>query len=58
MGAAFRKAWFLMAPEKILPTILMLIQAAAAVPYIIQGNASLAVYWIAAAVLTFAVTWI
>lgn len=47
-----------MAPEKILPTILMLIQAAAAVPYIIQGNASLAVYWIAAAVLTFAVTWI
>lgn len=47
-----------MAPEKIIPTVLMALQALSAVPYIIQGNTSLAVYWIAAAVLTYSLTWL
>lgn len=44
--------------EKILPTILMAIDFLAAIPYIAQHNLSQSVYWIAAGVLTLAVTWL
>ena len=44
--------------EKVFPTILMVMQAAAAIPYGLKGDARMCVYWIAAAVLTLAVTWL
>lgn len=44
--------------SKILPTIMMVIQFAAAIPYAIEGNARMTVYWIAAGVLTLALTWL
>lgn len=43
--------------EKILPTVLMLIDLAAAVPYFADGNWRRGVYWLAAATLTAVVTW-
>lgn len=43
--------------EKILPTILILIDLGAAVPYFMDGNWRRGAYWIAAGVLTFVVTW-
>nr|DAZ26051.1 MAG TPA: hypothetical protein [Caudoviricetes sp.] len=42
---------------KILPTILIVIQICAAVPYGLSGNWRQMVYWIAAAVLNAAVTY-
>lgn len=42
--------------DKIFPTILIVLQAAAAIPCFIRGDAGCGVYWIAAAVLNFAVT--
>ena len=47
-----------MPKEKILPTILMIIDFMAAIPYIIKGNLAQSVYWIAAGVLTLSVTWL
>lgn len=47
-----------MTSEKILPTVLMVIDFLAAIPYIIQGNVAQSVYWIAAGVLTLSVTWL
>lgn len=47
-----------MPKEKILPTILMLIDFLAAIPYITKGDIGQVVYWIAAGVLTLAVTWL
>lgn len=44
--------------EKILPSIMIALQFGSAIPYIIQGNLSMSVYWIAASVLTIAVTWL
>lgn len=43
---------------KIFPTILMILQFVAAIPYAIEGNIKMAVYWIAAGVLTLALTWL
>lgn len=43
---------------KIFPTILMILQFIAAIPYTIEGNARMAVYWIAAGVLTLALTYL
>lgn len=43
---------------KILPTVMMVLQFLAAIPYAIEGNARMAVYWIAAGVLTLALTWL
>ena len=43
--------------EKILPTVLMVINLGAAVPYFADGNWRRGVYWLAAARLTFVVTW-
>jgi hypothetical protein len=44
--------------EKVFPTILMTLDFIAAVPYICKGDVKMAVYWIAAGVLTLAVTWL
>lgn len=42
---------------KVLPTILILIDLGAAIPYFMDGNWRRGVYWLAAACLTFVVTW-
>lgn len=43
---------------KILPTVMMVLQFLAAIPYAIEGNARMTVYWIAAGVLTLALTYL
>ena len=42
--------------EKILPTLLMAIDLAAGIVYLLRGNLRLFVYWVAAATLTACVT--
>lgn len=44
--------------EKILPTILMVLDFFAAVPYGVKGDLKMFVYWVAAGVLTLSVTWL
>lgn len=44
--------------EQILPVILIIIDVASAVPYLVKGNIGQAVYWAAAAVLNIAVTFL
>lgn len=44
--------------EKTFPTILIVLDLLASIPYIAQHNLSMSVYWIAAAVLTLSVTWL
>ena len=44
--------------EKIVPTIQMILSFTASVPYIVKGNARMATYWLAAGVLTLALTWL
>ncbi len=46
-----------MKPDQYLPTLLIVIDIAAASVYMYQGDARKVVYWIAAAVLTAAVTY-
>lgn len=46
-----------MKPEKILPTVLMIIDVCAAIGYVPTGDWRRVVYWLAAAVLTGVVTW-
>jgi hypothetical protein len=43
--------------EKIFPTLLIIIDVLAAIVYIIKGDFKHFVYWMAAAILTFSVTW-
>ena len=43
---------------RIFPTILMVLDFIAAVPYMCKGDVKMTVYWIAAGVLTLAVTWL
>ena len=43
---------------KILPTVMMVLQFVAAIPYAIEGNIRMTVYWIAAGVLTLALTYL
>lgn len=45
-----------MKKEQILPLVLIVIQATAAIPYTVSGNWRMALYWTAAAVLNIAVT--
>lgn len=47
-----------MPKEKIFPTILMILDFLAVIPYIPTGDLGKIVYWIAAGVLTLAVTWL
>ena len=42
---------------KILPTVLIVIDVLSAVPYFCSGDWRRGVYWIAAGLLTFTVTW-
>jgi hypothetical protein len=42
---------------KLLPTILMIIDFGAAMPYFFSGDWKRGIYWIAAGVLTWSVTW-
>lgn len=44
--------------DKIFPTILMILDFCATVPYAVQGDVKHTVYWIAAGVLTLSVTWL
>lgn len=43
---------------KIILTIMMVMQFLEAIPYAIDGNIKMTVYWIAAGVLTLALTWL
>lgn len=43
--------------EKVFPTILMVLDFLAAIPHAIKGDTKMLVYWVAAGVLTFSVTW-
>lgn len=43
--------------EKILPTVLIIIDLGASVPYFLQGNWRMGLYWLFAAGLTTVVTW-
>lgn len=42
---------------RVFPTILMVLDFIAAIPYAVQGDVRHAVYWVAAGVLTLTVTW-
>jgi hypothetical protein len=42
---------------RLFPTILMVLDVCAAVPYALAGEWRRTIYWLAAAVLTFTVTW-
>lgn len=46
-----------MPPEKILPTVLMVIDLGAAAMYFPTGDWRKVIYWLAAATLTYVVTW-
>jgi hypothetical protein len=43
--------------EKIFPTILIIIDIMASIPYFWQGDFRRGIYWCAAAILTLTVTW-
>ena len=43
---------------RVFPTILMVLDFIAAIPYAVHGDVKMTVYWIAAGVLTLAVTWL
>lgn len=43
--------------EKILPTILIIIDIGASIPYLAQGDWRKTIYWLCAAGLTYVVTW-
>lgn len=43
--------------ERVFPTILMILDFIAAIPYAFNGDVRHAVYWVAAGVLTLTVTW-
>lgn len=44
--------------EKILPTILIIIDYLAAIPYAIKSDLKMFVYWVAAGTITLSVTWL
>ena len=43
---------------KILTTVMMVLQFLAAIPYAIKGDTKMTVYWIAAGILTLALTYL
>lgn len=47
-----------MPKEKIVPTILIILDVASAVPYIVKCDLRMSVYWLAAALLGFSLTWL
>lgn len=44
--------------EKVFPTVLMVLDFFAAIPYAFKADLKMVVYWVAAGVLTLAVTWL
>lgn len=44
--------------EKLFPTIMMIMDFIAAIPYAFKSDIKMTVYWIAAGVLTLALTWL
>lgn len=44
--------------EKFFPTILMVLDFFAAVPYALKGDLRMFVYWVAAGTITLSVTWL
>ena len=42
---------------KIFPTVLIILDVCAAIPYMVEKDLRLTVYWLSAALLTFSVTW-
>ncbi len=44
--------------EKVFPTVLICLNLCAMVPYVTHGNLKMSVYWFAAALLNFALTWL
>jgi hypothetical protein len=46
-----------MSRQQIFPTILMALDLCAAIPYFADGNWRKGAYWMAAALLTYTVTW-
>ncbi len=46
-----------MKSEYIFPTILIILDVAASVPYMLKGNIRMMIYWLAAATLTACVTY-
>lgn len=43
--------------EKIFPTILIVLDVLSAVPYAVKSDMKMTVYWLAAGLLTYSVTW-
>jgi hypothetical protein len=43
--------------SKIFPTVLIILDVCAAIPYMFQKDLRMTVYWLSAALLTFSVTW-
>ena len=43
---------------KLFPTVLIILDVAAAIPYMFQKDLRMTVYWLSAALLTFSVTWL
>lgn len=44
--------------EKVFPTVLMVLDFLAAIPYAIKADLKMVVYWLAAGFITLAVTWL
>lgn len=44
--------------KQILPTILMAIDFAAAIPYFVENDIRMGVYWVSAGMLTLSLTWL
>ena len=43
---------------KTFPTVLIILDVSAAIPYMFQKDLRMTVYWLSAALLTFSVTWL
>lgn len=43
--------------KKVFPTVLIVQNLISAVPYALEGDAKMTVYWVSAAVLNFSLTW-
>ena len=44
--------------EKVFPTVLIVLDLLASIPYAAKGDVRMFVYWVAAALLTFSLTWL
>ena len=44
--------------EKFFPTVLIVLDLLAAIPYAAKGDVRMFVYWVAAGILTFSLTWL